>query len=564
MSDLVEDHLERVRSAVMQEQTAATIADWITKNTFYSFRPYSYKDHEFQEKILRDTSDEIVVRKCSQVGLSEISARKCLALINILQPYTIAMTLPTAGFAAKFMRTRVDPVIQGSPVLKQAISGSNDNTEVKQFGDSFLWVRGAASSNAPISIPCMMLVHDELDFSDQEVIGQYRSRLNHSKDKKIDRLSTPTIPGFGIDLAFQNSRRHWNFCKCDHCGHWFMPNFHDHVQIPGYTGALQEINKGNARLLTRIKWQEAKLHCPKCGGVPSLQHEHREWVVENPEENFVAAGYQVTPFDAPNITNVPYLVKSMTDYDRFQDHTNFNLGLPAEDKEATLTREDFANLFIHGYHGSSVVYCAGIDVGNLYHFWVEAILPDESRHCVLAERVPMGKAKERYRQIKDQYRLVCTVMDSQPHAETVMSLQEEDANLYAAVYVRNKSLVTHTTHDKDDEPDEGQVFVRQVNINRSRSFDAHMNDIRGNRVAIAIQGLDDESKETIIQHHLSMKRVKTFDNESGELAYSWQKTDGQDHFHHASQYCRIASKIKGAARPTVLLPTTRVWTFRRR
>lgn len=556
MEAVYEVHLDRVKTAVLKKYTAAMIAKWVCDKTLYAGQPYSFLDHEYQEKILSEVAPEINTQKCSQVGVSEATARKALALVNVLNPYTVAYTLPTAHFAGTFTKTRIDPIIEGSPTLKSAIHKTNDNNEVKQFGDSFLWVRGAASSNAPISIPCDHLIHDEYDFSDQEVLGQYFSRLTHSKWKRIDRFSTPTLPDFGINKAFKQSKRWYNLCKCDHCGHYFMPDYYKHVKIPGYTKDLREIDKGT---LTRIRWEEAVLICPSCGKEPSLQVDHREWVCENPDEKHVAVGIQVSPFDAPNIIKPSYLVKASTAYDRIQDFINFNLGLPAEDSEATLTREDFNEVFVRSEAGSNNTYVMGVDVGNIYHFVVGAVDAWGDVFAVHSEKVGMGRARERYRELRREYRIGAAVIDSGPHAETVMALQEEDPNLYASVYMRSKSILTHTVIDKEqDDKYDGQEFVRQVNVNRNRALDAYMEFIRSNHLRIK----DNPEKEEIIAHHTSMKRVKNYENDSGEMVFTWQKTDGIDHYHHAFLYMWIASRIKGLGRPLIVLPVATAHKFR--
>lgn len=555
--EIAQKHVERVRVAVLGRHSMATLARWVTENTTLGGDSYSYLDHEYQEAILSDTSQEVIVQKCSQVGVSEASARLALAMVNVINPMTVIYTLPTAHFAATFMKTRIDPVIAGSKAMREAVHKTNDNSEIKRFGDSFLYVKGAASSNAPISIPADVIISDETDFSDQEVLSQYTSRLTHSKWKIIRMFSTPTLPGYGVNKAFVDSRRHYNMCKCHHCGHWFVPSYYEHVKIPDYTGDLRDVRKS---LLARLRWQEAQLHCPKCGDVPSLQVEHRKWVAENASENFVAAGYQISPFDAPNIIAPSYLIKVSTNYNRVQDFVNFGLGLPMEDSEATLMRSDFVNLFCDAVGGSNTVYVMGVDVGNVYHFVVAAIDGFGDSLVVHKEQVPMGEAKKRYMDLRRQYRVVCTVMDSGPHGETVMALQEQDPNMYAAVYMRSKGIATHNVVDKEAVKEEGAEFQRQINVNRSRAFDAYMNYIRENHMAIRRQG--DEIDELFISQHVSMKRVKVFDSESEEMSFSWQKTDGEDHFHHAGLYCYLAGKIRGVSRSLVVLPTTGVSKFR--
>lgn len=555
MDDIIGDHITRVRTAVLTRDSAATIATWISKNTMYAGQPYSYVDHEFQERILSDVSRDIVIQKCSQIGMSEVSARMALGLVNVIRPYTVIYTLPTAHFAGTFAKTRMDPVIEGSKIMREAVHKTANNQEMKQFGDSFVYIKGAASSNAPISIPADHLIHDEVDFSDQEVLSQYQSRITHSKWKRSTRLSTPTLPAFGINRSFKESRRHYNMCKCNHCNHWFTPDYYKHVKIPGFTGELEGITK---QILPRLKFGDAVLRCPACGGVPSLQVENREWVIENVEDNYVAAGYQITPFDAPNVISTSYLVEASTRYDRIQDFVNFSLGLPAEDREATLNKEDFENVFVRSEPSESTVNVMGVDVGNWYHFVVGAVDAWGDVHVVHTEKVHMGLARARYHELRKQFRIVCTVIDSMPHAETVMALQDTDVNLYASVYMRSKSVTTYTVVEREHDADKGTSFVRQVNVNRSRALDSYMEFVREKHLTIKTSDLDGE----IIEHHMSMKRVKTYDNESGEMAFSWQKTDGIDHFHHAFLYMFIASKIKGVGKSLIMLPTFRMFSFK--
>lgn len=479
-----------------------------------------------------------------------------LALVNVLRPYTVAYTLPTAHFAGTFAKTRIDPVIQGSKVMLGNIHKTNDNSEIKQFGDSFLYIKGAASSNAPISIPVDHLVHDEVDFSDQEVLGQYRSRLTHSQWRRTTKISTPTLPNFGIDRAMNETRRFFNFCKCNHCNHFFHPDYYKHVQIPGFTGDLRSISKG---VLSRIRVKDAVLVCPGCGKVPSLQKEHREWVCENPNQDYIGAGYQITPFDAPNIVQVPYLVEASTTYDRRQDFDNFSLGVAAEDSEATLLKEDFDNVFVCAEASEdSGQYVMGVDVGNMYHFVVGKVDPWGDMIVVHTESCPMGSARTRYHELRQKWRVICTVIDSMPHAETVMALQAIDVNLYASVYMKSKSILTHNVVEKEKVDEEGKEFQRQVNVNRSRAFDAYMEFVREGHLRI----IASEEKDTIISHHMSMKRVKVYDNESAEMSYSWQKTDGIDHYHHTFLYCWLAGKIKGVGKSLVMLPTFQMFSFK--
>jgi len=548
-------HLERIKSSTLNKFTVETIPDWITTNTFINGENYSYIDHEYQRVILSDGAKEVVVRKCSQVGLSEISARMALALCAVTRGYTVAYTLPTAGFASTFMKTRIDPVIQGSPYLKDMLSGEIDNTEVKKLGDSFLYLRGAQSSNAPISVPCDHLVHDEVDFSDPEVLSQYQSRLTHSKYKRKTKLSTPTLPDRGIDYDFQRSTRRFNLVKCNHCTHWFMPDYFQHVKIPGFTGDLRGVTKAN---LHTTNYKDAYVECPKCGKKPSLQPKYREWVVENPLDTFLAHGYQVTPFDAPNIITPGYLVEASTQYKRYVDFINFGLGLPTMDMESTLTQDELDACITGDLEELGGSYVMGVDMGMICHAVVAKVRTDSTIRIVHVERVPVSNIRTRYSELKMTWKPRITVMDAYPYTETVMALQVEDSRLYGSVYTKQKGLNLFKVVDREKDADEGHTDLRQVNVNRDRAFDSLMDFIRAGGLSKRPCDLDGEWKAQLSD----MRRIKDWDTQAQEVTFKWVKSEeGNDHFHHSTLYAYIASMILGVGRgASVRLPL--IGTFR--
>lgn len=545
-TSLFKNHLERLKSSTINKFTMDSLAAWIQSKTFINGENYSFVDHEYQLEVLSDGSREIVIRKCSQVGLSETSARMALALCAVTRGYTVAYTLPTAGFASTFMKTRVDPVIQGSPYLKDMIQDELDNTEVKKIGDSFLYLRGAQSSNAPISVPCDHLIHDEVDFSSPEVLSQYQSRLTHSKYKRKTKLSTPTLPDRGIDYEFQRSRRKFNFVKCNHCNNYFLPDYFKHVRVPGFSGDLRDITKAN---LHSYRYAEAFVECPHCGGKPSLQVEHREWVCENPGDNFVASGIQVSPFDAPNIITPAYLIEASTQYKRYVDFINFGLGLPTLDQDATLTADELSgciNSDLDEFSGSIVM---GIDMGLTCHVTIGRVRSDSTIRIVHIEQVHASKIRERYKELRRIWNPRITIMDSQPYTETVMALQQEDTRLYGAVYVRGKGLDLFKVIDREHDRDTASMDLRQINISRDRALDALMDFIRAGSLSKRACPLDEDWKTQLTD----MRRIKDWDTQIQEVVFKWVKSEqGNDHFHHSALYMYIASMVLGAERGSMV------------
>lgn len=548
-TELFRNHLERLKGSTINKFTMDTMSEWISTKTKINGEPYSFVDHEYQLEIVNDNSREVVIRKCSQVGISEVSARKSLALCAIIKGYTVAYTLPTAGFASTFMKTRIDPVITGSTYLADLLSGELDNTEVKKIGDSFLYLRGAQSSNAPISVPVDHLVHDEVDFSDPEVLSQYQSRLTHSKYKRKTKLSTPTLPDRGIDYEFKRSRRKFCFTKCNHCNHYFIPDYFKHVRVPGFTGDLRDITKAN---LHRFRYSEAYVECPHCGGKPSLQVGYREWVVENPDDNFVASGIQVSPFDAPNIITPGYLIEASTQYKRYVDFINFGLGLPTLDQDATLTKDELDLCINRDLEELGGSYVMGVDMGLTCHVVVGKVRTDGTVRVIHVEQVPVSKIRGRYVELRRIWNPRITIMDSQPYTETVIALQQDDPRLYGAVYVRQKGLSIFSVIDREEDKDEGEHDLRQININRDKALDSLMDFIRAGMLSKRSCELND----VWVAHLTDMRRIKDWDRSIQEIVYTWVKSaQGEDHFHHATLYMHIASMVLGVGRgSTVKLP----------
>ena len=538
MDPFYEGHLTRLRQATYNKYSLETIPEWIAENTYLNGRRFSFKNHEYQLAILRDPSPQKVIRKCSQVGISEITARWALAMCNVVPGFTTLMTLMTAHYAGQFMRTRVDPIIQESPKLRENLHADLDNADMKRFmNNSFLYLKGSQSSNAALSIPVDALIHDELDASAPEIISTYQSRLTHSPWKLKTWLSTPTLPGLGIDAEFSKSRRHFEHLKCSHCNHWFVVDYHQHVRIPDFLGNLEEITKNNLP----ENFNDAFVECPSCGKRPDFDIAYREWVCENPEAvHLMSSGYQVSPFCAPAYISPGYLVQASTQYTKRTLFLNQNLGLPAEDKESTLMLEDLLPCLIERQEIVGANYVMGVDMGNMCHITILAV--DGIGRCTEAysEKCPVTRIVERRKELAQAYRCRITVMDSMPMAETVYRAQLDDPNVYGAVFTNLKTLETHTVKTRDQDWDEAVVNLRQINLNRNRALDAMLDFIRSRQY----QRFHNEHDQEWLAHMQSMKRVKEFSPE-GEMQYAWKKTNGADHWFFSTLYGLFAARIIG-------------------
>jgi hypothetical protein len=536
---LLKDHFGRIRASINNDYSLKDIPRFITEHTYIRGMPYSYDGHEFQEYIISSEDPEVNVMKCSQIGLSEIMARWTVSVCFNYPSFSAIVTFPFSGDAADFARTRVDPFIDSSPKLKEAM-GSLNNSEIKQILQSFIYFRGTNGKTAAISIPADMIVSDEIDRSDPHVLTQYTSRLTHSPYAWRRNFSTPTVKGYGIDKLMQTSRRFRNLCRCHHCNHHFVPDYFEHVKIPGYDNELRALNKNS---ISKTRWLEAKLLCPKCGKEPMLIPQYREYVQENSTEQHEAKGIYVSPFDAPKITNPVKLLKAQVSYARLSEFINQNLGQTSEEVSESLTLFDITECTKITDLGSTQLHAMGCDMGLICHIVIGRLTIEGQFLVVHREKVPLGAFEERRNALARQFHVAITVCDSQPYVDLILRLQRVDKNLYGGIFVTTKSLEVFKIKMVDKDDAKGKLPIHQAQIQRDAALDEILGLFKNRE--IVIQQQNEELDEEFQKHLLDMKRVQVFDDHQ-ELTYTWVKSEtAVDHFHFALLYCYTAARLRG-------------------
>ncbi len=537
-----ERHYQALHAALFNTYDLKDVGKYIAEKTYLKGERYSFKDHEFQLDILQDTERDCNYQKCAQIGASELFARYGLGVAAIMPYFSVIMTMPFSGDASNFTKTRMDPIISESPDLKAKIDPNLDNTELKGIGSSLLYMRGCNGITAALSVPADMLIHDEVDRSDPDILAQFQSRIKHSKWKITRKFGTPTVDKVGIALAMSSSKRWRRMCKCDKCNHTFAPNFHSDIVIPGYDKEKKEITKYT---IEDINWQDAFIKCPRCGRQPSLQAEHREWVCENPRDNFDAKGRYLTPFEVPNIVTIPSLVKEITKYNSWGEFCNQALGETATQSNSQLVEQDFVNTKFEGDLASSELHCLGIDVGQVCHICVGRITLGGVFMVVHFEQCVLDDLATRKLELTRKYRIVTTVIDAFPETNMVHQMQKMDKNLYGGVYHADAKLATYSIVMVDEDKKKGKLPINQAKIHRNLNFDEIMDLLKAKMVLWQAQ--DAKKDRLFMDHCLDMVRKEEVDKNDG-LVYVWQKSkEGTDHFMHALGYLHVACRLAPTA-----------------
>lgn len=553
----LEVYLERLRMQAYDARDFSGIPKWLTTHTTDPMDPsraWSFHEHEYQPEILADTTEDVSMQKCSQVGASEIWIRMMLAMMAIAKKITIIYIMPTSALAKRFAQGRINPVLTDSKTLTAMIDKDLNNNEQKRLGRSLLYISGTFGKISAISVPAQALFRDEVDFCNQRVLTTFDSRLGHSKQGEgLKRsFSTPTVFRYGINLMFEEGSQAHYATLCPHCGEWMILDYFRDVVIPGFEGSLRDFEKSDL-VNPAVDVLNAFFLCPLCRH--TLKHadfmnpERRQWIHTYPSR-VDKHSYQVIPIDVPAINPLARTLLLINEYENKKDWVNFKLGLPFEDAQSSFLEEEIVQhaTTLHvprpedtefsGIRVTSGTYL-GLDVGKTC--WLTITVPnDRGGEDVLYQ--------ERIRQDGDNYvgkrtmllfqlfGCVCGVVDSGPDTTLAQYLVKQGAGLiYACRYYTGptKNLKTLDVLIARDE------IEGLVTVNRTALFDNLVRRVNKGNTRLTRNSTEFDLAKA---HFRSFKRIETRDIESGETIVQWVAT-ADDHYLHSLGYADVAKRI---------------------
>lgn len=526
---------------------------WITKNTKLNGEQFSFRDHEFQIAIAGDECQKVSVKKCSQVGLSELSVRVSLAFLGISNGKSLIYILPTTRFATKFAKTRIDPVVEGSQKLSQMLISASDSSEMKRFGNSILYINGASTQGQAISMPADVLVRDEYDFCDPMILTTYASRLRHAENGGYIRdFSTPTVGEYGIALEYERGDQKRYFVQCEHCGCRHAPDFEKQIRIPGFKEEFEKWDK-DVMLNPKVLWQDAYIGCIKCGKPLDnslADAKRREWVAGYPSRSKDHSSYSVMPFDLIKYNSTKNILKQVESYDRRQDYFNFVHGLEYTSKDTQISQKLVKELERIALQYSASGTCLGIDVGKELHIIAgKKVGGKYIIFNVFRLSINDGSLIDQVIKVIKDFRATKIVIDSQPDISLPEALVARfGSSVHPCAYAENNNRKVQYF-----EIDEERMNI--VSCQRTKAFDILVREVNNGKFEFPIS----DEMELAREHFKGMKRVEHFDRDHEKVA-RWVKT-GADHYMHALMYFKLACDIQyGTGSGSIEAPMPRIIT----
>lgn len=553
--------VDRLRMRLDRESGMGDLSSIVTRYSYIEGKPFSFTGHEFQRKIINDTCARISVRKCSQVGLTELMVQKTLAMCATMSHVRMIFTLPTATMAASFSKDRIDGAISQSSFYEGLVERASNSAAQKKIGSNMLYISGTYSANAAISIPAEIICIDESSFSDQIVLGKLNSRLRHATrvDEHGNRgikmeFSTPTVDGFAIDASFKRGTQQFYKVKCLHCNTWQIPMFNTHFRVPGFDGDMNNFDRSDAYDLID-DLGDTKIHCEKCDGdlYPSLlEVDRREWVEMFPGKP--ESSYQVLPTDVPTYNTPAAIVKQIMDYPLKSDFVNFVLGLPHSDANNSFIIDEIFKMSVRKV--DPIMYLSGLVTQNT------VMGVDTGRLCYLTIGIPMGRKlhvcyTETIRNTRDQpgaaeiikrfdyYRCAFGVVDSMPDITLANELTRM-RDFAAAVYVRDIKGAKFF-EVKPNEP--------VVNIARTKALTFVLDKHNAGDI---LYPKSDAMIDQIFKHMSTTHKIRK-QNTDGSFEESFVASSTEDHALHSLSYTIVAAEHKfglGGNGASILAPVS--------
>jgi hypothetical protein len=541
--------LERLRLALNRTSGRAALPEWMCANLRSPHDPslpWSFKDHEYQLGILICEAPYIGVKKSSQVGVSELSAREILGLMTLLDGSHWIYSLQTTTYAGQFATARINPAIEASPQLQRMKHKEVDSTKLKRIGNSFLYLTGAQRTGQAISVPCRGVIRDEIDFCNQTALTSFLSRLTHNEPgtEILQDFSTPTLPDYGIDKVHKSGSQNVYMVYHEKCGQWVEVDPIVDIVLPGFDGDLITLTKAELDD-PRVRPDKSYVKCRCCGNEVTRENLMnpvlRAWVPKYPEK--ATQTFYVSPLCVPKYNTTEKIITAVQNYERADDWINFGLGhahLPADAAVAQAALDKAKSGLQTLPDASRMLGTAlGLDVGKTCHL---TVLSEHGGRYVVhwLERIRQqingdgtDKVSEETLERIDQFGVYKGIVDGGPDVTVPGRLIQGSRyhTMWAAYFARTiKGLENYSLNEVE------QI----ITIARTAMITDMVKDINAGRF---IFPKDNPEVELLITHLKKLRRVNRVSETTGETTQAWVSSDTEDHYAFSLLYAYTAIKM---------------------
>jgi hypothetical protein len=437
------------------------------------------------------------------------------------------LTLKTG--AIPFVQARIDPMLASNDVLDSKFK-TVDNRLHKQSADGInLYIRGTNIERELQEVPVDVEVWDERDRMVEDNLEDARARMDGSSIKKLTILSTPTVPGHGVDGEdswWASDQHKWEI-PCPGCSRYQVLSFDENFKI-GDTA------------------DECVLECVYCRREFSDQERAAlnaigRWVPQNPDGRL--RGYHISQFNSPaqplyKIAEKWFL--GQKNARKLKSFYNNALGIPYVAPGDQLTPEILDKCRVPGYTmggiPESAVY-VGIDIGNFIHVMAYTMVNNQRKLWAMH----IFKEWEQLVHFLNSLSNFMAVCDAHPEKRAARDISLKYPGRFWLGFEMDRPQTQEIAVWHPIKPGEAGKVV----IDRTMAFDQVIADYLNGNVILPPYARDLGEKlqrrdyNGFYYHLIQMVRVEEEDTQ-GRIVARWKKNRNPDHWHHADMFARIA------------------------
>lgn len=507
-------------------------------------RPFDLKGREYVEQVIRDNSKRMVIPKAAQMAFTITFIVRTLNWMKERKWHHMYL-LPIKEGSRTFVQSRIDPIISSSPVLESYFKAVDNRLHKQAVDDVKLLVRGTNIESELQETPVDVEVWDERDRMVEANLEDAKKRMSGSLIRILTELSTPTVPGHGVDAedAWHNSDMHRWEIPCPGCHKYQVLNFDENIVL-GDTA------------------EECQCVCSHCKR-PFTDFERRDanafgrWVPFQLDGNI--RGYHINQLNSP-VMPIPEIMEAyytgQRESRKLQSFWNNSMGLPYVAHGNQLTTEILDGCILPGHKlgmlGTGPLFI-GVDVGTNLHMkasylkgnkrvaWKFQIFADTPGHSMWAKLDEFLSSLGSF---------VC-VIDAHPEKSKAIELALKYHGRVFIGYEKDRP-------DQADTADWKKLHygkAGEVVIDRTLAFDTTIRHYMQGEVVLPFDARELGEFHPRLPYNgfyhqmIQQKRIEEEDSK-GRIVARWIKTKNPDHWHHADMFEFIAT----LGRPKLVVP----------
>lgn len=492
--------------------------------------PFSLDGCEFIADVMDDLHENTVLKKGAQIRGTTAALGRILWMLDV-DGRDVLFTLPTDHDVSAFSAGRFRHTYENSPHLRDLFASVDNVTHKVTRSGANLYLRGSNSPSALKSIPVSLVVLDEFDEMPPKSVALARERTSGQVERWVLALSTPTLPGLGIDRDWLRSdKREW-YVPCHLCG----------KEAPiAWPDSLLGDFAGDA---ATARWR-----CRLCGATWSEVERLRnvsagEWRTEFPER--ATHGYHLSQLLSPVRTATDFALRWQKALGDAQEMAEFHRAVLAEPYVPEGQRVDEPSIedalkagpehsVTDPPRGISTTF--GVDVGVNRHYLEIAGWPVTGEKAVYYAR--QVSSFDEIEGLARRWKPAFIVIDSSPQTEKARDLQKR-INMERGGIVAWLAFESHTLR----EPIRWHPDTWQVTLNRTDLLDRVVARFIARRITVP-----KDTPFDYMNHHRALVRVTTKSGSSSKEE-SWYESSGPDHFAFAAAFAETASVLIPAQVP---------------